>query len=96
MNAYELSKIILSPVISEKATHVSDKNNQIVFRVLKGANKYQIKAAVESLLNVKVDSVQVLNRKGKTTRGGKGCRRDVRRAYVCLEPGQQVAFSGVA
>ena len=56
--------VILSPVITEKATQVSEAN-QVIFKVAPGANKTDIKAAVESLFNVKVKAVNTLVRKGK-------------------------------
>ena len=60
-----LMKVLLAPVISEKATMVAEKNEQIVFRVLPDATKPEIKAAVELLFKVEVLSVQTANREGK-------------------------------
>ena len=93
-----LMKVLLAPVISEKATFVAEKNEQIVFKVLPDATKPEIKAAVELLFKVEVASVQVLNVQGKTKRFGRsvGRRDHVKKAYVSLKPGQELNFSGEA
>jgi large subunit ribosomal protein L23 len=74
---------------------LADKRNQVAFRVLQDATKPEIKAAVELLFKVQVESVQVLNRAGKAKRFGRfqGRRRNVRKAYVCLAPGQEINFA---
>ncbi len=83
--------VILSPVITEKATAQSE-HNQVVFRVRKDATKPQIKAAVEKLFDVKVVGVNTLVRKGKTKRfkGTLGTQSDVKRAIVTLAEGQSI------
>ncbi len=83
--------VIVSPVITEKATALSE-HNKVVFRVAPDATKPQIKAAVEKLFDVKVKSVNTLNVKGKTKtfRGVKGRRSDVKKAVVTLEEGQTI------
>jgi large subunit ribosomal protein L23 len=83
--------IIRSPVITEKATLLTDRN-QVVFRVAKTANKFEIKAAVETLFGVKVIGVNTLMQKGKTKRfrGRPGQRADVKKAYVQLAEGQSI------
>ena len=93
-----LMKVLVSPIVSEKATAVAEKHNQVLFKVLQDATKPEIKAAVELLFKVEVDKVSVVNIKGKTKRFAKGTgRRDnVRKAYVCLKPGQELNFSGEA
>ncbi|MBL0718429.1 50S ribosomal protein L23 [Piscinibacter sp. Jin2] len=93
-----LMQILLAPIVSEKATAVAEKHNQVLFKVLRDATKPEIKAAVELLFKVEVDKVSVVNVKGKTKRfGGRIGRRDhVRKAYVCLKPGQELNFSGEA
>jgi large subunit ribosomal protein L23 len=93
-NDHRLLQVLLAPVVSEKATMVAEKNEQVVFEVAKSATKPEIKAAVELLFKVEVESVQVLNRKGKEKRFGKFmCRRaHERRAYVSLKPGQEINF----
>jgi large subunit ribosomal protein L23 len=90
-----LMKVLLAPVISEKATFVAEKNEQVVFRVAPDATKPEIKAAVELLFKVEVDSVQVVNRQGKQKRAGRfiGRRNHTRQAYVCLKPGQEINFT---
>ena len=89
-----LMKVLQAPVISEKATMVAEKNEQIVFRVLPDATKPEIKAAVELLFKVEVESVQTLNREGKQKRSGRfnGRRNHTKRAFVCLKPGQEINF----
>jgi len=83
--------IILAPVITEKATLLSEKN-QIVFKVRKDATKPQIKAAVEALFNVKVTAVNTMNVKGKVKRfrGRVGKRPDVKKAIVTLAEGSRI------
>jgi large subunit ribosomal protein L23 len=90
-----LMKVLQAPVISEKATMVAEKNEQIVFRVLPDATKPEIKAAVELLFKVEVESVQTVNREGKQKRSGRfnGRRNHTKRAFVCLKPGQEINFS---
>lgn len=92
-----LYKVLLAPLISEKATFVADKHEQIVFKVMQDATKLEIRAAVEKLFNVEVISVQVANQKGKQKRFGRfmGRRDHVRKAYVCLKAGQEINFSTV-
>ena len=90
-----LMKVLLAPVISEKATMVAEKNEQIVFRVTPDATKPEIKAAVELLFKVEVASVQTVNREGKQKRAGQhmGRRNHTKRAFVCLKPGQEINFT---
>ncbi|MEI2417116.1 50S ribosomal protein L23 [Orrella sp. JC864] len=97
MNADRLLQVILAPIVTEKATFVADKNQQIAFRVVADATKPEIKAAVELLFKVQVESVQVLNRKGKAKRFGRytGRRRNERKAYVSLVDGQEIDFAEV-
>lgn len=97
MNAERLLQVILAPVVTEKATYVAEKNQQIAFRVAPDATKPEIKAAIELLFKVEVESVQVLNQKGKEKRFGRfmGRHRSVRKAYVSLKPGQELDFSEV-
>jgi large subunit ribosomal protein L23 len=97
MNAERLMQILLAPTVTEKATFVVEKNNQYAFRVVADATKPEIKAAVELLFKVQVESVQVLNRKGKEKRFGRfvGRRRNERKAYVSLAAGQEINFAEV-
>ena len=95
MNQERLLTLIQRPHISEKAAVAVEKNNQYVFRVRSEATKPEIKAAVESVFDVKVEKVQVLNVKGKTkrTRNGVGRRSDWKKAYVRLAAGQEIDFT---
>ena len=83
--------VILSPVITEKATLASDKN-QVMFTVARNATKPQIKEAVEKLFDVKVRSVNTLVRKGKVKafRGSVGTQSPTKRAVVTLEEGHTI------
>ncbi|MDF1736637.1 MAG: 50S ribosomal protein L23 [Minwuia sp.] len=83
--------IILSPVITEKATNVSE-HNQVVFRVANDATKPEIKAAIETLFKVEVKGVNTLITKGKTKmfRGRRGRRPDVKKAVVTLVDGHSI------
>lgn len=94
-NQERLMQVLLAPQISEKATMLAEKANQVVFIVMPDATKPEIKAAVELLFKVEVSSVQVANAKGKTKRFGKamGRRSDVRKAFVSLMPGQEINFA---
>jgi len=94
-NEERLMKVLLAPVISEKATFVAEKNEQVVFLVTQDATKPEIKAAVEMLFKVEVDSVQVANRAGKVKRTRRfiGRRNHTRPAFVSLKPGQEINFT---
>ena len=94
MNQERLMQVLLAPQISEKATYVADKHEQVVFRVASDATKPEIKAAVELLFKVQVETVQVANVKGKVKRfkGSVGRRRGWKKAFVSLKPGQEINF----
>ena len=94
-NQERLMQVLIAPQVSEKSTFVGEKNNQFVFRVLPDATKPEIKAAVELMFKVEVESVQVSNVKGKEKRFGRfiGRRRNWKKAYVCLKPGQEINFA---
>ncbi len=94
-NAEQLMGVVLAPVVSEKSTMVGDKSNQVVFRVADDATKPEVKAAVELLFKVKVESVQLLNVKGKEKRFGRfmGRRRSWKKAYVRVAAGQEINFA---
>jgi large subunit ribosomal protein L23 len=83
--------IIRSPIVTEKAT-VASERNQVMFRVSPRATKPQIKEAVEKLFDVKVKHVNTLIRKGKvrTFKGRRGVLSDVKNAVVTLEEGQSI------
>ena len=86
-----LYDIIVSPVITEKATTLSEQN-KVVFKVRHDATKPQIKEAVEKLFDVKVKAVNTLVRKGKfkAFRGRPGVQSDVKKAIVTLEEGHRI------
>ena len=83
--------IIIAPVITEKATMASERN-QVTFKVARNATKPQIKEAVEKLFDVKVKSVNTLIRKGKIKafKGVWGAQSDVKKAIVTLEEGHRI------
>lgn len=87
----ELFDVIRRPIVTEKAT-IAAENSVVVFEVSKSANKPTIKEAVESLFNVKVESVNTSITKGKVKRfkGHLGKRNDVKKAYVRLAAGQTI------
>jgi large subunit ribosomal protein L23 len=93
-----LLKVLVAPIVSEKATAAAEERGQVMFKVLRDATKPEIKAAVELLFKVEVKTVQVLNQKGKTKRFGRtvGRRDHVKKAYVSLKDGQELNFSGEA
>jgi len=97
-NEGRLAQVLLAPVISEKATMVGEKHNQVMFKVLRDATKPEIKAAVELLFKVEVEAVSVVNVKGKVKRFGRsiGRRDHVKKAYVSIKAGQELNFSGEA
>lgn len=98
MNEQRLLKVLLAPHVSEKSTMVAETNNSFVFKVLKDANKAEIKAAVEKLFEVEVEAVRTTNVKGKVKRHGQsfGKRSDWKKAYVMLKEGQDIDFVGGA
>ena len=93
-----LAQVLLAPIVSEKATMVGEKRNQVLFKVMRDATKPEIKAAVELMFKVEVTGVSVVNVKGKTKRfGGRVGRRDhVKKAYVSLKQGQELQFGEAA
>ena len=93
-----LASVLLAPIVSEKATLVAEKHNQVLFKVVRDATKPEIKAAVELLFKVEVESVSTVVQKGKVKRFGRsiGRRDHVKKAYVCLKAGQELNFSGEA
>ncbi|WP_213662578.1 50S ribosomal protein L23 [Stutzerimonas stutzeri] len=98
MNQERVFKVLLGPHVSEKATVLADSKSQFVFKVASDATKLEIKKAVESLFNVKVATVNTLNVQGKTKRTARGLgkRNDWKKAYIALQPGQDLDFSGSA
>jgi large subunit ribosomal protein L23 len=96
MNEERIYKVLLGPLVSEKAS-LAAESGQVVFRVAIDATKPEIKKAVESLFDVKVEGVQVSVLKGKTKRTvrGLGKRKDTKKAYVRLAEGQEIDFMDV-
>ena len=94
MKQERLLKVLVGPIISEKATFIAEKANQYAFVVLPHATKTEVKAAVELCFKCEVTSVQILTIKGKKKRFGRynGARSNVRKAYVTLKEGQEINF----
>ena len=90
-----LAVILLAPVVSEKGTYIADKHAQVIFKVMPNATKPEVKAAVEAMFKVEVESVQIANVGGKKKRFGQytGQRRGWKKAYVCLKAGQEINFA---
>lgn len=95
MNQNHLYQVLLAPRMTEKSVMLSESSNQYVFKVAKTATKQDIKQAVETLFEVKVDRVQTVNMKGKqknfSRRAGK--RNDWKKAYIRLAEGQSLDAS---
>ncbi len=90
-----LLQVLLAPQISEKSTMLTDKHDQVVFKVARDATKPEVKAAVELLFKVEVKGVQISNVKGKEKKFGRfmGRRDHWKKAYVALKPGQKINFA---
>jgi large subunit ribosomal protein L23 len=84
--------VIIAPIITEKATLLSETGNQVIFKVAPTATKPEIKKAVEQLFNVKVAAVNTIVRKGKlkTFKGIRALQSDTKKAIVTLAPGQSI------
>ena len=95
-NEGRLAQVLVAPSVSEKGTLVAEKHNQVLFKVLRDATKPEIKAAVELMFKVEVESAQTVQHKGKVKRFGKsiGRRDHVKKAYVSLKAGQELNFAG--
>ncbi len=92
MSNERLMQVLRAPIVSEKTSRIQEKSNQFAFEVASTATKEDVKKAVESLFNVTVTSVNVLNVKGKTKafRGRLGVRGALRKAYISLKEGQSI------
>ena len=98
MNVERMYTVILGPHVSEKTTLMGENVNQYAFRVIKDATKPEIKQAVESIFNVVVDDLQVLNVKGKAKRyvGGRiSGKSGWKKPYVRLEAGHEIDFADI-
>ena len=84
--------VLRTPVITEKSTLLKENLQTVTFKVLRDANKIEIKDAVENIFKVKVDSVRTANFHGKKRRQGKyaGRRSDWKKAYVTLKAGEKM------
>ena len=96
MNRERLMTVLIQPHVSEKAANVTEKANQYVFRVRDDASKAEVKMAVELMFEVKVEGVNLLNKPGKTRRfkNVAGKRNGYKKAYVSLQTGQSIDFTG--
>jgi len=94
MSQERLMKVLLAPHVSEKTTSSADSDNRFVFKVVTDATKKEIKNAVELMFEVKVDSVNVINMKGKTKGRSGGRRAHWKKAYVKLEQGFDIDYMG--
>lgn len=91
-----LFQVLVAPRVTEKSTFCRSQGNQVVFKVALGANKMQIKAAVEKMFKVGVLAVQTAHVRGKKKRSGRtfGQRKNWKKAVVRLEEGQSIDFFG--
>jgi large subunit ribosomal protein L23 len=98
MNNERLSRVLLTPVVSEKSAAAADDLRQYVFKVLTDATKREISKAVEKMFDVRVEKVQVVKVKGKQKRFGRmlGRRADWKKAYVKLQPGYDIQMDAGA
>jgi large subunit ribosomal protein L23 len=96
LNQERLMTVLVGPHVSEKATILAEKHNQICFKVRRDSSKKEIAQAVEMMFEVKVDGVQVANVRGKKKRFGQtmGKRNDWKKAYVTLAEGHDIDFMG--
>ncbi len=94
MNQERLLRLLISPIMTEKAYRLNGEAQQVVFKVAKDANKIEIKQAVEFVFGVKVDSVRTLNMKAKQRRFGKiqGKTQAWKKAYVRLAGNSRIDF----
>ena len=94
----ELYQVLLGPVVTEKSTRAAESHGQVVFNVATSATRHDVKAAIELAFEsqkVEVESVKILNVKGKTKRFGKslGKRNDRKKAYIRLKEGSDIDFA---
>jgi large subunit ribosomal protein L23 len=97
MSQERILQVLVAPHVSEKATIIAEKHNQVVFKVRRDANKLEIKKAVEQLFKVEVSQVNTTLVKGKNKRFGRslGRRQDYKKAYVSLKAGNEIDFTSV-
>ncbi|MFO7728471.1 MAG: 50S ribosomal protein L23 [Desulfonatronovibrio sp.] len=89
------TQILIKPLVSEKSNLIKELQNQVAFIIHSDANKYQVKDAVESLFNVKVDRVNIVRRKPtlrKKFGRSSGTISGFKKAYVSLAAGEKIEF----
>lgn len=98
MSKERLMNVLVQPHVSEKAATLAEASNQYVFRVLGDATKSDVKQAVELMFDVKVEGVNLMNKPGKSRRFKNipGRRNGHKKAYVRLQAGQSIDFTGSA
>lgn len=91
----KLFQVLIAPVVTEKSTRAAEFGGQVVFQVLQSATRNDVKTAVEQAFDVEVESVKILNVKGKTKRFGRsiGKRNDRKKAYIRLKEGSDIDFA---
>lgn len=96
MNKNRLCQVLVAPRVTEKSTQVGEDSNQYIFQVVNDATKSEVKGAVEMLFDVSVESVRIVNVKGKTKafRMRPGKRSNWKKAYVRVQEGQVIDFLG--
>jgi len=96
MSNNRLMQVLLAPRVTEKTTRIGEQSNQYVFRVVTDAEKSEVRDAVELLFGVNVESVRIVNVKGKNKafRNRQGKRSDWKKAYVRVQDGQAIDFLG--
>jgi large subunit ribosomal protein L23 len=95
MTEERIASLLIAPIMSEKASILSETQGTYTFKVATNSTKFEIKKAVESMFMVQVDSVQTVSCLGKTKRKGQkiGRTKNWKKAYVQLAPGQKIDFA---
>lgn len=96
MSNNRLMQVLLAPRVTEKTTRIGEQSNQYVFKVVTDAEKSEVRDAVELMFGVNVESVRIVNVKGKNKsfRNRQGKRSDWKKAYVRVQEGQAIDFLG--
>ena len=91
----KLFQVLVAPVVTEKSTRAAEEGGQVVFQVIPSATRNDVKSAIEQAFEVEVESVKIMNVKGKTKRFGRtlGKRSDRKKAYVRLKEGSDIDLS---
>ncbi len=91
----KLFQVLVAPVVTEKSTRAAEEGGQVVFQVIPSATRNDVKSAIEQAFEVEVESVKIMNVKGKTKRFGRtlGKRSDRKKAYVRLKEGSDIDFA---